>query len=446
MVLYVINPFREAEPHFPIVGAIPQYNSMIWNLQFYGFGYFEITVEATEKNRSLLTNGRILVRECDINQSTSPTVYNNAMIIRRTEVVYEADAGYVMKVSGKSLKDILTQRVVWEQYNAEDRQLPLIVSDLLFSEISEPAEAVAELLSVASDALNTYINEYLAARTDYTDAMTTYYRAVDDYGMNSQQAKDAKAIADHYAEVLETATEIMNKQENLVNHYTESLPIQSNRQIPYFEYTPIDAPANPPELDAQLMGDNLGEWIREVFTEKHIGWDLELSENSISFKFLSSSDRSDTVIFSPEFDNLLSSDYVKSYENFKNAALIGGDGDGLERILTYIGTTSAATRFEEFIAAEDVSDNNGTMSLATYKKKLRQYGNSQIAALKKTKSITGEIDTDGVFKIDQDFFLGDVVAVEDGAGNSATVRLTEVIYSDEASGYRVTGMFSEWEV
>ena len=92
MVLYVINPFREAEPHFPIVGAIPQYNSMIWNLQFYGFGYFEITVEATEKNRSLLTNGRILVRECDIDQSTSPTVYNNAMIIRRTEVVYEADA------------------------------------------------------------------------------------------------------------------------------------------------------------------------------------------------------------------------------------------------------------------------------------------------------------------------------------------------------------------
>ena len=86
------------------------------------------------------------------------------------------------------------------------------------------------------------------------------------------------------------------------------------------------------------------------------------------------------------------------------------------------------------------------MSKADYNKLLRQFGKSEITKLKKKESISGEIDTDGVYKIDQDFFLGDIVTVRLDQGLTATTRLIEIIYSDETSGTSVTGTFEEWEV
>ena len=81
----MINPYRTTEPHFPIIGIISDYYSLIWNVQLYGLGYFEITLSATPENVSLLKEGRFLVREEDIQNrwlGAQHQEYKNCMIIR----------------------------------------------------------------------------------------------------------------------------------------------------------------------------------------------------------------------------------------------------------------------------------------------------------------------------------------------------------------------------
>jgi hypothetical protein len=51
-----------------------------------------------------------------------------------------------------------------------------------------------------------------------------------------------------------------------------------------------------------------------------------------------------------------------------------------------------------------------------------------------------------VYKIGEDFDLGDVVKVKTEQDVSATTRLIEILCSDETDGTHTIGTFTEWEV
>jgi hypothetical protein len=103
-----------------------------------------------------------------------------------------------------------------------------------------------------------------------------------------------------------------------------------------------------------------------------------------------------------------------------------------------------ARRYEEFISA-GISKPEGGSDLQ-YQAQLMQIGQTEIASLDKKETISGEIDTDGVYKIGEDFDLGDVVKVKTEQDVSATTRLIEILYSDETDGTHTIGTFTEWEV
>jgi hypothetical protein len=191
-------------------------------------------------------------------------------------------------------------------------------------------------------------------------------------------------------------------------------------------------------------GQNIGELIATLCEEYGIGWELRINETGITFDFIERTDRSATVVFSPELDNLKNAEYVKSLEGYRNAGEVGGDGDGAGKAVVNVGSAAGIARYEEYMEA-GIGREDG-MTKAEYNKLLRQYGKSEITKLKKKESISGEIDTDGVYKIDQDFYIGDIVTVKLDQGITATTRLIEVIYSDEESGTNIIGTFEEWEV
>lgn len=225
-----------------------------------------------------------------------------------------------------------------------------------------------------------------------------------------------------------------------------------DRQIPGVSVGMLDTDPPGPQITVQLLGDNIGEWVVKTAEDADYGWDIVLTGINAGtgphylFRFVEGTDRSSTVLFSPTMDNMISSEYTYDITNYKNAALIGGEGNGDAQTFADIGSTSGMNRYETYINAQQISSNDGTITGPAYEAMLQQFGKSELAPLKVTKAFSALIDTDGLLKIDQDYFLGDVVKVSNEKGIEGTTRLIEIIYADDQEGYRVVGTFSETEV
>jgi hypothetical protein len=427
---------------------ISDYNSMIWNVQLYGLGYFEVTVAGTAENVSLLKEGRFLVRENDIrkrNPSDTYPEYMNAMIIRRVALKYDADMGYTLTVSGKSVKDVLSQRIDYNYTGLENNtvQLPGLVEGLLDTNITMPYESTVMRQEEAEGMLDEAQTIANAQQIQYEEAVEAYNAAVDQYGQSSQQAKAAKADMDAAKAVWDSGLEDVKYAQAVLNWMNWYLTFAAKRKIPYISFG-TSTLTNPPSVDVPSHGENIGELFAVLCEEYGIGWELRVNETGMTFEFVERTDRSATVVFSPDLDNLKNAEYVRSLETYRNAGEVGGEGDGAQQAVVNIGSAEGIARFEEYMDS-GIGRETG-MSKADYNKLLRQFGKSETTKLKKKESISGEIDTDGVFKIDQDFFLGDIVTVRLDQGITATTRLIEIIYSDETSGTNVIGTFEEWEV
>jgi hypothetical protein len=445
MELYVINPFQSTTPHFPVIGMIPSYYSLLWNPQLYGLGYFQVKVAATQENVNLLKKGRFLVRQEDIHQESS-LIYENAMVIRDVTIDYNADQGYIMTVEGKSIKDILSQRIIWDQYVCNNKQLPSVIYDLMQRNIVDPKGYVEGVISDLNDQKDDLREDMDQTEDDISTARADYNQAVADYGADSPEAAEAKAVLDNYITVYENQVKQMGDLTQRITYYRWSLASQEDRQIPYIDAGLIDFPTTPPRITAELRGENLGEWFEQICKENRFGWDMVLSDSIITFVFVIGGDKSSTVIFSPEFDNLKTSSYKDSTVGYMNAGIVFGEGDGFHRKVAAVGLSTGYSRYEAAIEADISTDvETGSISTNKYYDMLCQYGKSELINHMDQTSFSGELDTDGIFKIGVDFNMGDKVTVQNEVGISATTRLIEIIYSDEASGHKVTGVFEEWE-
>jgi hypothetical protein len=443
--IYVIEPFNQGSPHFEIIGMIGDYYSMLWHIQLYGLGYFEITLPATQNTVRLVTDieGRFLVRECDISESDGQKVFRNCMIIRRVTTVYDADKGWCLKVSGKSVKDILSQRIILEPYSTVDESLPAVIDKMIYQNAKNPEEYAHSMVEASEEVLATK-EAWEATKKDIRDEkLADYERAVADYGEDSPQAKGAKASLDAAQAAYDQAVAERVNAENTLNYYSKLYSISIPRRIPYM-YTGDYHFDDPPLISVQLHGENLGEWIESICTELGWGWDVTVSESRITFYFVIGEDRSATVEFSPEMDNLKNAEFVRSTETYRDTAYVFGDGEGVTQEWVVVDGDDGSRRYEDFISA-GISKPEGGSDLQ-YQAQLMQIGQTEIASLDKKETISGEIDTDGVYKIGEDFDLGDVVKVKTEQDVSATTRLIEILCSDETDGTHTIGTFTEWEV
>lgn len=204
--------------------------------------------------------------------------------------------------------------------------------------------------------------------------------------------------------------------------------------------------------DVQLLGDNISEWLASICQAYGIGWDVYIKGGAYVFKIYKGEDRSygqtknTPVVFSEEYDNLLSSVYTRAAENFGNAALIGGEGEGANQRTASIGDAEDLQRFEKYVDGSGVSSNGEIITLEQYKKLLEDFGREQLANTGSAPKFSGEIQPDGIFTINRDYGLGDIVQVETEKGITSAPRIIEIIYSEDDSGRSVVPTFSEWEV
>lgn len=111
----VINVY---DMNFNLIGVVDSFVSVIWRPSYYDVGDFEIYMGATCEALELLKENRLVVRNTDIvTDSAGNTTYKNVMIIKNIDLITDVENGDFITVTGKELKYILHQRIVWSQTN-----------------------------------------------------------------------------------------------------------------------------------------------------------------------------------------------------------------------------------------------------------------------------------------------------------------------------------------
>lgn len=212
--------------------------------------------------------------------------------------------------------------------------------------------------------------------------------------------------------------------------------------------------------EKQVTYDNLLDYTDKFLAEYNLGAYCGLNASGkLVYTVFEGADRSvdnaagnEPVIFSQDFDNLLSSDYVYNETALKNASLVGGEGEGTERFVSFVNdnASTGAARREMFIDAKSTSktykDAEGTekiMTDAEYDAQLKTIGMQETAARAIVETFDGEIDlVNGAFTLGSHFDLGDVVTLQDvEIGLYINARLLETTEVQDDGGYSVTGKF-----
>lgn len=207
---------------------------------------------------------------------------------------------------------------------------------------------------------------------------------------------------------------------------------------------------------AQVSYVNLLEYILEICATFHYGLRdiMNIDNSKIAIEIFTGTDRSyrqnknNFVVFSQENENLLGFSYKYDESTQANAALVGGEGEGIDRKLAQIGTAAGLDRFEIFVDAKDVAStiekSDGTKQTYTaeqYNKLLEERGRLNMKPAE--ESFDAAVDLTRSYQYRKDFDVGDIVTIYDQhSGVYVNVRLMSVLETEDASGYTLTPTFA----
>lgn len=198
-------------------------------------------------------------------------------------------------------------------------------------------------------------------------------------------------------------------------------------------------------ISGSLLGENLAVGIKNRCKLYGCGWDIELDmENRrMLFKVLKSTDRRDTVRFSNEMDNLLTTKLSKDNTQPRNIAYVNAkmsryneeerryepfDFSQIVTLSTVRGIPKGMDRYELY------SDNNENYdsqqySIYQYGYILRENAKKDLREARVRDEISGEVVSNVTYKLGVHYNIGDIVSVLNEYGMTFNARVTEVIIS-----------------
>ena len=222
-------------------------------------------------------------------------------------------------------------------------------------------------------------------------------------------------------------------------------PSNPKRKIPNLIFEDSTDPAiTGVAISAQFTGDNLYDAIKQLCESAEIGFKITLNEEKqLVFKLYAGLDRSYSqetnpyVVFSPQFENIVNSNYLDISSSYKNVALVAGEGEGSMRKTTSVGDVSGLDRRELFVDARDISsktEDNVNLTYAQYMNQLYQRGKEKLAEYSVTQSFEGQVEMTKMFLYGKDFFIGDIIQIANEYGMETKARISEIVMSHDSSG------------
>jgi hypothetical protein len=228
--------------------------------------------------------------------------------------------------------------------------------------------------------------------------------------------------------------------ENVIN------PTDATRKIPGLTFRDSTDPlVTSKTIDEQFMGAKLYDTIAALCKVRNIGFRITGTEGALVFELYSGQDRSDNqmvnpqVIFSPDLDNLSSSRYLHSKETLKTLSLVGGEGEWPNKTfalsIVSSGAGSGLSRRELYTESGLTATIDGTqMSPEDYQKMLVEKGRLDLLDNRETMTFDGEVEMLPQYEYNKDFFMGDILQMENDFGIESTSRVIEFIRSTTPTG------------
>lgn len=240
-------------------------------------------------------------------------------------------------------------------------------------------------------------------------------------------------------------------EENVRKAITDNIISPSIADRAISNFTLGDALGGTATVKAQACGENLGEWVSEQLMAYELGHDVTVSNGNFVFVLYKGADRSFAqsenpyVIFSPDYENLLSTEYIVSMAEYKNVALVAGEGEGTAKKTAVAGSGVGLDRYETYVSANGLSTDaeGGTISQADYNAQLISAGMDDLVTHSAEKTFTGEVQPDVNFVYGVDYFLGDKVEIYNEFGIQASARIIEIIDSEDETGRTVIPTFND---
>lgn len=220
------------------------------------------------------------------------------------------------------------------------------------------------------------------------------------------------------------------------------------RRIPNFKSVQNSETITIP--DTQASRGNLGEYVDTLLSAHSCGSTaifekVGTNTHEILFEAYKGQNRANSVRFSQSFDNLLSSAYITSDEDVASFALVVSTIDDVDYTKTYDKGAKGSKRSEILVESnlstkyEDASgvEKETTPTSTLYQGWQEEEGKNKLAEHTTIETASGEIDLqNSLYKFDEDFFLGDVVRVQDEYFEFyLDTRIAKVTIKQDSSGY-----------
>lgn len=206
-------------------------------------------------------------------------------------------------------------------------------------------------------------------------------------------------------------------------------------------------------IQFQTRYKQLDEELEKISVSSGIGWHvwLDIANQQYIFDVLIGRDLSagqdllPPAIFSTEYDNIQSQNYISSAIGYKNTAVVGGQGEGIDRKIVTIGQQTGLGRYEMFVDARDIGTKEAGAEQLTEKQieqMLIDRGREKLAEVDRIKSFESKLlsASNLVYRVDYD--LGDIVTVVNREwGVTVDARITECKEIFEPNGFQLEAIF-----
>jgi len=245
--------------------------------------------------------------------------------------------------------------------------------------------------------------------------------------------------------------------ETVMKHYINNHlvnPVDSRRKIPQLTIAPDKQRGI--HIDYSSRFKNVAEEMSTLSLSSGLGWDVILDIRNKRWVFdivegknlVTGQSINPPVIFSPQFESLKSLQYTQSELNYKNLAIVAGQGEGVERRVIEVAGTGIGlgiSRHEVFIDARDVSETDEDDQPLPEQKiiqALTDRGQQNLNELMQEEYLEGQILTNSPFKYQRDYDLGDITTIQNNDWSIAMdARITDIKEIHEGTGFSIEATF-----
>ncbi|MGE7129147.1 siphovirus ReqiPepy6 Gp37-like family protein [Lysinibacillus xylanilyticus] len=240
-----------------------------------------------------------------------------------------------------------------------------------------------------------------------------------------------------------THESIKGNVETVMRHFVNTQMINPSDPARIFPRLVLGTNKNKgPVIEENSRYDALHEKLKELSELHGLGWNIELDFKNKRFVFVVQEGKNlvanqtglPQAIFSTEFGTIEALEYTESDLDYKNFAVVAGQGEGVERTIISIGNSVGADRYEMFVDARDVSEEDEEGEPLPVEKvvaDLNKRGNEKLSEHAQEIYFGGQILTTSRLVLDRDYSIGDMVTVRDnGWGVTMDTRITaaKIIY------------------